>query len=127
MESIVFLDTHVVIWLYSGQLDLFNPRALKLINEKQLCISHITRLEIMYLKEIGRVKVDPSVIIDSLVNEIGLTFSENRIERIVTQAIYLNFTGDPFDRIIVADASINNSIIISKDENIKKHYKNTFW
>ena len=80
-----------------------------------------------YLNEIGRIKQEPGVIIDSLIDEIGLTISNNSIERIVNQAIFLDFTRDPFDRLIVADASINNSILISKDENIKKHYKNTIW
>jgi PIN domain nuclease of toxin-antitoxin system len=42
-------------------------------------------------------------------------------------AIHLDFTRDPFDRIIVADASVNNSMLISKDKIIKKHYKNTVW
>ena len=127
MESLIFLDTHVAVWLYSGQLNLFSPKILKRINENPVCISHIARLEMKYLNEIGRIKIEPDVIIDSLVNEIGLTFSDNSIDRIVSQAIHLDFTRDPFDRIIVADASINNSILISKDENIKKHYKNTIW
>ena len=127
MESMIFLDTHVAIWLYSGQLELFKPNVLKLINENQVGISHIVRLELKYLKEIGRIKQMPDVIIDALIDEIGLVFSDHSIERIVNLAIHLDFTRDPFDRIIVADASVNNSMLISKDKIIKKHYKNTVW
>ena len=127
MESMIFLDTHVAIWLYSGELDLFKPQVLKLINENPICISHIVRLEMKYLIEIGRIKQQPDVIIDTLIDEIGLVFSENGLERIVSQAIHLDFTRDPFDRIIVADASINNSKLISKDRMIKENYKNTVW
>ena len=123
----IFLDTHVVIWLYSGQLELFNPKVLKLINTEQVCISHIVKLEIQYLYEIKRVKYEPGLIIDTLIDEIGLMFSDNNFESIVRQAIHLSFTRDPFDRIIVSDASINNSKLISKDRNIKKHYINTIW
>ena len=123
----IFLDTHVVIWLYSGQLELFNPKVLKLINTEQVCISHIVKLEIQYLYEIKRVKYEPGLIIDTLVDEIGLMYSDNNFESIVRQAIHLSFTRDPFDRIIVSDASINNSKLISKDRNIKKHYINTIW
>ena len=123
----IFLDTHVAIWLYSGELDLFKPQVLKLINENPICISHIVRLEMKYLNEIGRIKQQPDVIIDTLIDEIGLVFSENGLERIVSQAIHLDFTRDPFDRIIVADASINNSKLISKDRMIKENYKNTVW
>lgn len=127
MENLIFLDTHVAIWLYSGQLDLFKPRVLNLINENQVCISHIVRLEMKYLNEIGRIKQLPDIIIDALINEIGLVYSENNFERIVNQAIHLDFTRDPFDRIIVADALINNSKLISKDKIIKKNYRNTVW
>jgi PIN domain nuclease of toxin-antitoxin system len=127
MESMIFLDTHAVIWLYSGQLDLFNPKSLKLINTEQVCISHIVRLEIQYLYEIKRVKFESGLIIDTLIDEIGLKFSDNNFDSIVRQALHFSFTRDPFDRIIVADASINNSKLISKDRNLKKHYKNTIW
>jgi PIN domain nuclease of toxin-antitoxin system len=127
MENVIFLDTHIAIWLYSGELDLFRPQVLKLINENPVCISHIVRLEMKYLHEIGRIKQLPDVITDALIDEIGLVFSENSIERIISQSIHMDFTRDPFDRIIVADASINNSKLISKDQIIKKNYKNTVW
>ena len=123
----IFLDTHAVIWLYSGQLGLFNPKVLKLINTEQVCISHIVKLEIQYLYEIKRVKYESNLIIDTLIDEIGLMFSDNNFDSIVRQALQLSFTRDPYDRIIVADASINNSKLISKDRNLKKHYKNTIW
>jgi len=127
MESLIFLDTHVAIWLYSGRLDLFRPKVLRLINDNQVCISHWVRLEMKYLNEIGRINQHPDMIIDALIDEIGLVFSNNSIERIVSQAIHLDFTRDPFDRIIVADAYINNSYLISKDQNIRKNYKYTLW
>jgi len=127
MESLIFLDTHVAIWLYSGRLDLFRPKVLRLINDNQICISHWVRLEMKYLNEIGRINQHPDMIIDALIDEIGLVFSNNSIERIVSQAIHLDFTRDPFDRIIVADAYINNSYLISKDQNIRKNYKYAVW
>jgi PIN domain nuclease of toxin-antitoxin system len=127
MESLIFLDTHVAIWLYSGRLDLFKPKVLQIINDNQVCISHVSRLEMKYLNEIGRINQHPDMIIDALIDEIGLVFSNNSIERIVSQAIHLDFTRDPFDRIIVADAYINNSSLISKDQNIIKNYKYAVW
>lgn len=127
MESLIFLDTHVAIWLYAGELELFRPKVLKLINDEQVCISHMVRLEMQYLNEIGRINQKPDSIIESLMEEIGLVYSDNSIERIVNRAIHLDFTRDPFDRIIVADACINNSILISKDLHIRKNYKKTVW
>lgn len=71
-----------------------------LINEKQVCISHIVRLEMKYLNVVGRINQKPDVIIDALIDEIGLVFSDNIMERILGQAIHLDFTRDMFDRIM---------------------------
>jgi PIN domain nuclease of toxin-antitoxin system len=79
-----------------------------------------------YLNETGRINQHPDMIIDTLIVEIGLVYSNNSIERIVSQAIHLDFTCDPFDRVIVANAYINNSCLISKDQNIRKNYKLQF-
>lgn len=127
MESLIFLDTHAVIWLYSGDLDLFSKKVLKQIEEGRVCISHIVKLEIKFLYEIGRIKQTPDVIIEALTDEIGLTFSKNNFDRIINQAVHFDFTRDPFDRIIVADACISNSFLVSKDEFTRKNYKNTIW
>jgi PIN domain nuclease of toxin-antitoxin system len=127
MERMIFLDTHVIIWLFAGELDQFNKKTLSIINDNQIYISQISRLEMKFLNEIGRIKQKPDVIVDTLIDEIGLKFSNNSFERIISQAIHLDFTRDPFDRIIVADALISNSKLISKDINIKKYYKNTIW
>ena len=72
MESLIFLDTHVAIWLYSGRLDLFRPKVLRLINDNQVCISHLVRLEMKYLNEIGRINQHPDMIIDALIDELQI-------------------------------------------------------
>ncbi len=127
MERVIFLDTHVAIWLYAGQLELFKPKVLKLINAEQICISHMVRLEMQYLNEIGRINQKSDIITEALMKEIGLVYSDNSIERIVSRAIHMDFTRDPFDRMIVADACINNSLLISKDQIIRKNYNNSVW
>lgn len=127
MESLIFLDTHAVVWLYAGDLGLFSKKLLKKIEEGRVCISHMVKLEMKFLHEIGRIKHTPDVIIDALTDEIGLTFSKNNFDRIINQAVHFDFTCDPFDRIIIADASISNAFLVSKDETIQKYYKNTIW
>jgi PIN domain nuclease of toxin-antitoxin system len=34
---------------------------------------------------------------------------------------------DPFDRLIVAQASANDAPLITKDEKIRRHYKRAIW
>lgn len=39
----------------------------------------------------------------------------------------LSWTRDPFDRIIVAPASLNHNILVTKDQSILKNYENAKW
>jgi len=127
MEGLIHLDTHVVIFLYSGQIQMFSKKILDLFEKNELCISEIVRLELKYLYEIGKINVGPDVIIDGLFAEIGLKISSNTYQRVIDKAIELDFTRDPFDRIIVADAMIQDSLLVSKDRHIRENYKKTIW
>lgn len=46
---------------------------------------------------------------------------------IVDVAVRCGFTRDPFDRLIVAHAMLNNNFIITKDENLTANYPNCIW
>jgi PIN domain nuclease of toxin-antitoxin system len=39
----------------------------------------------------------------------------------------IQWTRDPFDRIIVAQATLKHSPLITKDETLRKHYKHCIW
>ena len=118
----IFLDTHIAAWLYSNQVKPLSKKAIDYINEGELYISEIVRLELQYLFEIGRINEKPMKVIMSLNKDLGLQYSPNKYSQIIDRAIELDFTRDPFDRIIVADASIHDSILISKDRRIIDNY-----
>jgi len=46
---------------------------------------------------------------------------------IVGRALELAWTRDPFDRIIIANAALNNNVLVTKDQNILENYKNAKW
>ena len=60
-ETIVYLDTHVVVWLYAGLLDKITDAAKQAIDESDLFISQLVRLELQYLYEIGRISAEPEL------------------------------------------------------------------
>lgn len=68
----MYLDTHVVVWLYSGECSLLSEKACQLIEENELSVSPMVLLELQYLFEIKRITVEPTVIFDSLAESIGL-------------------------------------------------------
>jgi len=60
-------------------------------------------------------------------DRIGLKVCDKSLNTIVSGALNLSWTRDPFDRIIVANASVNNDILVTKDQNILKNYKKAMW
>jgi len=124
---LIYLDTHIVVWLYAGHTQKFSQLAKELINEHEITISPIVRLELCYLHEISRVSEEANAIVTDLSSRIGLKVCHKNFEAIVNQATSFSWTRDPFDRIIVANASLGNNTLITKDQNILEHYPYARW
>lgn len=123
----IYLDTHVVVWLYAGQLERFSDETQALLNEHDLRICPIVQLELQYLHEIERITVDAQTILTDLAARIGLQVCDKRFQAVVAEAGNVSWTRDPFDRLIVANASLNNNILISKDKSILSNYPHAKW
>ena len=124
---LIYLDTHIVVWLYAGLLEKFSQSVKTILNENEILISPIVRLELQYLYEIERVKKPALVIVADLADRIGLRVCDKSFNAVISQAITMTWTRDPFDRVIVANAALNDNILISKDQNILEHYLHTRW
>ena len=118
MEKLIFLDTHVLIWLYAGKLKLFSNLALREIRKSNLCFSPVVKLELRYLYEIGKISEKPDKIVNALKQEIGLKEANDDFAAVVNEAINQGWTRDPFDRIISAQAKIRNAKLLTKDQTI---------
>ena len=97
------------------------------MNEQDIAISPIVRLELQFLYEIHRVTEDADTIVADLANRIGLTIGNMDFNATISRALKISWTRDPFNRIIVANASLDRSILVSKDQNILSHYPFTKW
>jgi PIN domain nuclease of toxin-antitoxin system len=124
---LIYLDTHVVVWLYSGLTDKFSATAQELINDNDTYISPIVRLELQYLYEVQRVVEAPDTIVTDLVSRIGLQVCTRPFNHVVTQALTYTWTRDPFDRLITANAALHDDILLSKDLTILQHYAHARW
>jgi PIN domain nuclease of toxin-antitoxin system len=67
------------------------------------------------------------LIISDLSHRIGLKLCDRNFNLIITQALGNSWTRDPFDRIITANASLNNNILLTKDQNILDNYREAKW
>lgn len=123
----IYLDTHAVVWLYTKELHKFSNKVLQILQHNYLLISPMVKLELQYLYDKKRVNVPPDQVINSLKQVLHLNICQKNWLDIVNVALTCDFTRDAFDRLIVAHAMLDNSILISKDENLIEHYKHCVW
>ena len=123
----MYLDTHVVVWLYAGELDRFSARAVNCIEENDLIISPAVLLELQFLKEIKRLTADPMLILQTLEETLGLQMCRLEFSKVVIGALSQSWTRDPFDRMITAHASVRNELLLTKDRVIRSNYPIACW
>ena len=123
----IYLDTHVVAWLYAGEVDLFPEKVRSLIDSEEPLISPIVELELQYLYELQRTTQSGSVVVDSLEEEIGLVRCGLPFAQIVAEALANDWTRDPFDRIVVAQAQVRRTPLLTRDAAIRDHYTEAIW
>ena len=124
----IYLDTHVVVWLYAGLFDKLSPLAIQLIEEHDIFISPILQLELTYLFEIKKIRCVADEILHELHQKIGLKLCELPFELIVNRATSLTWVRDPFDRLITAQTLANpHSLLVTKDRVIRKYCEQAVW
>ena len=123
----MYLDTHVVVWLHVGLFNKFSSKAIQLLEEHELLISPIVTLELQYLYEIHRISYPADNIIDNLTEKLGLGTCDTQFLQLVKLANQFNWTRDPFDRLIVAAAKAKEALLLTKDATIIKHYSHAMW
>jgi len=125
--EIVYLDTHILMWLYDGLVEKISPLAQEYLITGHLHLSPMAELELQYLHEIGRVKPTAQKVVHALQIDLGLKRGDLSFGDVVRHALKLEWTRDPFDRLIVAEASLANARLITRDETIRMHYQLATW
>ncbi len=127
METLIYLDTHVVVWLYAGTTDLFSRNAKRAIEENSLLISPMVLLELEFLYEIKRLRVQAGTVQETLRETIGLEVCDAGFRKITDMARTLTWTRDPFDRVIVGHALSAGRGLLTKDRSIRRRVRSAIW
>jgi PIN domain nuclease of toxin-antitoxin system len=126
--SLVYLDTHVVVWLAAGKVRRISSRAQAEIERSELLLSPMALLELEYLYELKRIRLPARDLFQKVAHEAGLRLCDLPFATIASAGLDEKWTRDPFDRLIVANAKANGfASLISADEEIRRHYPRTIW
>lgn len=96
----ILLDTNAVIWALAE-----DPRAAGLLaSGRSLRISPVSLLEMRFLVEVGRLDPVPGHSVEEIVDDPRWDLDSPSSARLFTAALDLEWTRDPFDRLLVAHA-----------------------
>ena len=127
-EFMIYLDTHVILWLFARKGEGLSVRALDLIEgETEITISPMVLLELEYLHEIGRTTLGSKPVYDYLHERIGLKVCKHAFADVIKASTKQSWTRDPFDRIITGQAAIGSNALVTKDKAIREHYEYAVW
>ncbi|WP_162907129.1 type II toxin-antitoxin system VapC family toxin [Allorhizocola rhizosphaerae] len=123
----ILLDTHVVVWLYSDPQGLVPVSVRHRLDTEQLALSPFVRLELQYLYEVGKVAVPAQAIIDELAPKLELVLTDPPAAILCQVATTLDWTRNPFDRLISAQAVAAGTTLVTKDRVIREHLPLAWW
>jgi PIN domain nuclease of toxin-antitoxin system len=126
METL-YLDTNAALWLYGGKTDFFSPRLLERIERAALLISPFVLVELQFLREVGKIDIKVDTFLRDMQESFGLKLCPSSFADVALEAVRQSWTRDPFDRMIVAQAAVNDARLITRDSEILKHYSRACW
>jgi PIN domain nuclease of toxin-antitoxin system len=122
-----FLDTHAAIFLWEGRSEIFGAGARELLEQSALLVSPMVRLEMGFLKEVRKLKVEPDQILGSLTADYGVMMTDDSLEALIPVAMPLSWTRDPFDRLLVATAMLHQAPFVTRDSRIHDYFSGAVW
>jgi len=125
----ILMDTHTVLWFFKND-ERLSKLAIEVIcnpiNKKYVSIATLWESAIKY--DIGKLKLNGGFegFIETI-NDNGFILLNINPDHIKTIIGLPYIHRDPFDRIIIAQAIIENMFIMTSDANILKYEINPIW
>lgn len=127
MRNKLFLDTHSIIWLAEGKPEMFTANGIKLLNEFDLYISPMVRLELHFLYDRNRFFEQPEKTLSVLAEKINLRIDSLDFSKVIGQATQIKWTRDVFDLFIAAQCQFHNATLLTKNRIILANFSSACW
>ncbi len=121
----IFADTHVLIWLASGDARLPELARDRLLADDSLAASVVTAFEFADLQIRGRLPSKPGFA--EIVREFSLEVVDLPASLWTLAATLPPIHGDPIDRMLIAHAMASGTTLATADENMRKYPVNLLW
>ena len=115
------LDTHVLIWSLAGELGRLGPEARRALSDPdaQVVVSAVVIWEIAIKRGLGKLEA-PVDLLDRL-KKAGVELMSVTPEHADRVAALPDLHRDPFDRLLIAQADVEDATIVSTDEHVRAY------
>jgi len=114
----LLLDTHVLLWWASADRRLTKvTRALIASDDNDVAVSAAAFWEVAIKARLGRIDVDVVALSDAAVAD-GFEIVPVRVDHTFPLASLPDRHGDPFDRLLIAQAIVETRRLVTADEAI---------
>lgn len=116
----LLLDTHFLLWIASGSqrveefswLEAYRPWG----------VSPVSLLEIQFLAEVGRIRVQNPEFSEAVGRDPRFTVDEAPLLSMVQQAIAMGWTRDPFNRLLAAHSAVRRVPLCTLDRTLRERH-----
>lgn len=110
------LDTHFLIWLITGSSRLKVFPWLE--GYRPWTLSPVSLLELKFLAEVGRLQLEAEAFMTNIKSDSRFQLDDIPLHSLVVHALALEWTRDPFDRLLVAHSLARRTPLCTVDRNI---------
>lgn len=122
----ILLDSHILLWLAWDKKENLSPQAVELLDDptSEIYFSLASLWEIAIKSSLGKPDfgIDVEALEQGLI-QVGCRMLAIELPHILKQAQYPFIHRDPFDRLLMAQAEVENVFFMTADTMILKYQK----